>query len=124
MAAGRKTGGRRKGVPNKVSAKIMAEARATGKFPHEISLDKAREFRERELAFRRAANDPNVAPELQATYLRKADKLAIDGQVFCRDAAPYYAPRLSAVRMGGDANAPLGGNINIRLIDYKAADLK
>ena len=40
---GRKTGGRRKGVSNRVSAAIVAEARATGLLPHEMSVWLARQ---------------------------------------------------------------------------------
>jgi len=47
---GRKTGGRKKGVSNRISAAIVAEAKASGLLPHEMSLWHARQSFARELA--------------------------------------------------------------------------
>ena len=87
--------------------------------PHEISLARARIFFARELAYREAAEDPNIDPELQKLYIAKADELAQAGQVFCRDASPYYAPRLTALKAGGDVGA---GPVQIELVNFRRED--
>jgi hypothetical protein len=52
-------------------------------------------------------------------HLRRADELAQAGQVFCRDAAPYFAPRLTSVKVGGDNGA---GPLKIELVSFKRED--
>jgi hypothetical protein len=62
-------------------------------------LERARIFFAREMAYREAAETPDIDPDLQKEYIAKADELAQAGQVFCREASPYYAPRLTAVKV-------------------------
>ena len=75
---GRKTGGRKKGVSNRISATIVAEARASGLSPHDMSVWHARQAFAREMGLREAADDPNIDP------LRKKE---------LHNASPYYAPK-------------------------------
>jgi len=65
---GRKTGGRKKGLSNRISAAIVAKARPSGLLPHEISLWHARQAFAREMAPRdgriqyRISNTGEVLP--------------------------------------------------------------
>lgn len=73
MAAGKKTGGRSKGTPNKANAAKAAEIAATGETPLEYML--------------RVMRDPS------ADHPRR-DSAA-------KDAAPYVHNRLSSIEHGG-----------------------
>jgi hypothetical protein len=116
----REGAGRPPGAKNHSTRERIEAATASGEpLPHEIMLERARTFFAKEMALRQAAETPNIDPELQRLYLDRANQMAHDGQVFARDAAPYYAPRLTAVRVGGDAaSAPL----KIELVSFKASD--
>jgi len=88
MAAGKKTGGRRKGTPNKrteASRALVARATAEGISPLDVMLGAMREAWE------------------------KGDKGG--AAIFARDAAPYMHPKLSAVQHSGDNDNPVAFNI-------------
>ena len=76
MAAGRKTGGRQKGTPNRVTLEKEAEIAATGETPLEYML--------------RVMRDPSVEHD-------RRDKLA--GQ-----AAPYVHPKLAMIDANAHVN--------------------
>lgn len=78
MAAGRKTGGRQKGVPNKASAAKAAEIEASGLTPLDYLLSILRD----------AGAEQNVR---------------IDA---AKAAAPYVHPRLSTVDLGNKDDKP------------------
>lgn len=73
MAKGEKTGGRQKGTPNKATAKLVEEVRATGETPLEYKL--------------RVMRDPTVDHD-------RRDKMAIA-------AAPFIHPKLAAIEHTG-----------------------
>ena len=73
MAAGKKTGGRQKGVPNRATAAKAAEIAASGLTPLDWMLSVLR--------------DPTIDYE-------RRDKAA-------RDAAPYVHPRLASTELTG-----------------------
>jgi hypothetical protein len=88
MAAGKKTGGRQKGVPNKRTVQRMAlvdQATSQGISPLEVMLGAMREAWE--------AGDKEAAAN------------------FAKDAAPYIHPRLAAVEHSGNQDKPLSFNI-------------
>lgn len=90
MAAGKKTGGRKKGVPNKRNAKAIAQAQAGGLMPLDFLL-----------AMMRDKLDPkkmDMKEYLAAATLRfEAAKAA----------APYCHPRLANVELGNKDGKPL-----------------
>jgi hypothetical protein len=79
MARGIKTGGRKKGVPNKATAKKAAAIAATGITPLDYLLKVMRN------------------PKADAQRRDEAAKAA----------APYVHPKLSAVEMSGPGGVPL-----------------
>ncbi len=81
MAKGKKTGGRKKGTPNKATtaAKIRAEVAASGEVPLDYML--------------RVMRDKTVEPV-------RRDAMA-------KAAAPYVHPSLASVRHSGDEQNPL-----------------
>src|ERR1700730_6497385 len=81
MANGKKTGGRKKGTPNKATtaAAIRAEVAASGEIPLDYML--------------RVMRDETAEPA-------RRDAMA-------KAAAPYVHPSLASVRHGGDEHNPL-----------------
>jgi hypothetical protein len=85
MATGMKTGGRRKGTPNRRTAEMRAEMAATGEMPLDYML--------------RLMRDPNTEPA-------RRDAMA-------KAAAPYLHPQLSSItqrRVNADGS-PVGPTI-------------
>jgi len=115
---GRKTGGRRKGVSNRISAAVAAEAKASGLLSHEMSLWHARNSFARELALREAADDPNIDPLRQKELLVEARKEAEFCEVCCKHAARFYAPILH--QLSGDKDNPLiASPIIVEIVNYR-----
>jgi hypothetical protein len=79
MAAGRKTGGRAKGTPNKATAARAAEIAASGETPLDYML--------------KVMRDPTIE------YGRRDD--------MAKAAAPYVHPKLAAVEHSGDPDKPV-----------------
>lgn len=79
MAAGLKTGGRKKGVPNKANAAKAAEIAATGETPMEYMI--------------RVMRDRSVDHD-------RRDKMAIA-------AAPYVHPKLANIEHAGKDGGPV-----------------
>ena len=81
MANGKKTGGRKKGTPNKATtaAAVRAEVAASGEIPLDYML--------------RVMRDETAEPT-------RRDAMA-------KAAAPYVHPSLASVRHGGDEQNPL-----------------
>lgn len=89
MAKGAKTGGRKKGTPNKASAAIRDAALKAGITPLEYMMNLMRK------------PDPKDADALT--------KVQLDGLRFeaAKAAAPYVHPRLAAVEHTGKDGGPL-----------------
>jgi hypothetical protein len=83
MAAGIKTGGRKKGVPNKANAAKAAEIAATGETPLDYML--------------RVMRDPSADHD-------RRDKMA-------SAASPYVHPKLANVEHSGKDGGPIQVNI-------------
>lgn len=83
MAAGIKTGGRKKGVPNKANAARAAEIAAAGETPLDYQL--------------RVMRDPTVDHD-------RRDKMAIA-------AAPYVHPKLANIEHAGKDGGPINVTI-------------
>lgn len=98
MAAGIKTGGRKKGIPNKATAKREAAIAASGLTPLEYLLTVVR--------------DP-----------RASRAVRIDA---AKSAAPYVHPKLSSVAMqvAGDADNPLKHTMEATVRFIRPGDVK
>jgi hypothetical protein len=79
MAKGVKTGGRKKGTPNKATAQVAAEIAATGETPLEFMLKRMRD----------EAADPLMRFEA------------------AKAAAPYVHPKLAAIEHTGKDGGPI-----------------
>lgn len=79
MALGRKTGGRRKGTPNKATSEKSAEIAASGLTPLDFMLQVMRD-------------------ETKPDGLRAS---------MARDAAPYVHARLAAIELSGKGGGPV-----------------
>jgi hypothetical protein len=113
--------GRPKGARNKAPRERVEKAAAEGALPHELLLTWAREYRAREVAFREAASTPGIDPTLQIQYIAEADRLSLDGRMFARDAAQFYAAKLN--RLSGDKDAPLyNGPPIVHIVNFKEED--
>jgi hypothetical protein len=141
MAAGKKTGGRKKGSVNKATVakqlgheKVVAKAQATGLSPLEIMLDNARHYyrlamdAEQLLAGKTAAEiigsnaDMTAEDQIQVILAeaRKCADLRDRSQACARDAAPYLHSRLAPQEAGkrADEVVPLAD----RLKEYQRRD--
>jgi hypothetical protein len=79
MAVGQKTGGRRKGTPNKATAAKVEEIAASGLTPLDHMLTVMR--------------DKSADPQRR--------------DVMARSAAPYVHPKLASVEVGGEDGGPV-----------------
>lgn len=98
MAAGKKTGGRQKGTPNKrteVRASLVDRATAEGISPLEVMLG----------AMREAWTNGDMAGAAN----------------FAKDAAPYLHPKLSSIEHKGDPDNPLEQNSRVELVIVDSA---
>ena len=101
MAAGKKTGGRQKGVPNKrteANRAVMAQAISEGISPLDVMLGAMRDAWD------------------------SGDKAAAAN--FAKDAAPYLHPKLSSIEHKGDPDNPLETVTRIELTAPEGGDRK
>ena len=95
MATGKKTGGRRRGTPNKITAEMRAQALATGKTMLQIMTENARWMDQQVQAL--VDRLAEVSGEELAETLAKIVQLrAISHQMAAR-AAPFFHPQLADV---------------------------
>lgn len=122
MAAGRKTGGRQKGTPNKRGAiatrtrEVAEKAAAEGVTPLDVMLSNMRHFQklaesaEKALAELSAAAIAELQPDDQFKRLmaevKKTVGLRESAQGCARDAAPYMHSRLASVEHSGKEDGP------------------
>jgi hypothetical protein len=131
MAKGFKSGGRGKGVPNKLTGTRLAiatKALETGKSPLEIMLENMRHFQQVALDAEAILEGLTVEqmgggklePEEQFKLLlaqaKKAAGLRQMAQECARDAAPYVHARLSAVTMQGDPERPIEAKLTVAFV--------
>jgi hypothetical protein len=87
MAAGKKTGGRQKGVPNRASAAKAKAIAESGLTPLDFLLDLMR-------------NGDDAAQRLDAA----------------KAAAPYVHPKLAAIEHTGKDGAPIQAEVRVRFV--------
>ena len=98
MATGKKTGGRRRGTPNKITAEMRAQALATGKTMLQIMTENARWMDQQVQAL--VDRLAEVSGEELAETLAKIVQLrAISHQMAAR-AAPFFHPQLADIKHG------------------------
>jgi hypothetical protein len=94
-----KTGGRKKGTPNKATAERQAQVAATGKTPLEIMLENARWAYDKALELTALLSGPNAPQGEEASALmQEILKLRDVAQRYASAAAPYVHPRLAAIQ--------------------------
>jgi len=104
MTLGRKTGGRQRGTPNRRTIErqqAFAEARAATKADGFDSVDQMRAIAK---YFMGQAATEQRKPKVDRC---KVEGLYKDAHSVLRDLARYEHPQLSALKVGGDPNAPL-----------------
>jgi hypothetical protein len=94
MATGKKTGGRRKGTPNKATADRQAAVAASGKTPLAVMLENMRWADEEaiRLTERLAGAEPSLETEQLSSQVMRLRQLSV---VWAHLAAPYVHPRLA-----------------------------
>jgi hypothetical protein len=94
-----KTGGRKKGTPNKATAERQALVAATGKTPLEIMLENARWAYDKALKLTALLSGPNPPQGEEASALmQEILKFRDVAQRYASAAAPYVHPRLAAIQ--------------------------
>jgi hypothetical protein len=96
MATGRKTGGRRRGTPNKITAEMRAQALATGKTMLQIMTENARWMDDQvQLLLERL--EKTSGEEFSDLLTKIVQLRAISHQMAAR-AAPFFHPQLAQVK--------------------------
>jgi hypothetical protein len=94
-----KTGGRKKGTPNKATAERQAQVAATGKTPLEIMLENARWAYDKALKLTAMLSGPEAPQGEEAQVLmQEILKFRDAAQRYASAAAPYVHPRLAAIQ--------------------------
>jgi hypothetical protein len=96
MAKGKKTGGRRRGTPNRITAELRQQALATGKSMLQIMTDNAREMDAivQKLSEQLAKASGDDLIRLIEQILVYRDR----AQRYARDAAPFFHPQLADIK--------------------------
>jgi hypothetical protein len=108
-----KTGGRKKGTPNKATTERQALVAATGKTPLEIMLENARWAYDKALKLTAVLSGPNAPQGEEASaIMQEILKFRDVAQRYASTAAPYVHPRLAAIQHdyrseGGSAVRPV-----------------
>ena len=96
MATGKKTGGRRRGTPNKITAEMRAQALETGKTMLQIMTENARWMDQQVQALVDRLGEVS-GEELANTLAKIVELRAISHQMAAR-AAPFFHPQLQAIK--------------------------
>jgi len=99
-APGERRGGRQKGTPNKLSIGRVKAAIATAT-PEFDSLDQLR------LIAKHFLDQATAEGKKKKANMRSLNDCLDRAARVLRDIVPYEHPKLSAVKLGGDPNAPL-----------------
>ena len=117
MATGKKTGGRRKGTPNKATADRQAAVEASGKTPLAVMLENMRWADEEaiRLTERLAGAEPSLETEQLSSQVMRLRQLSV---VWAHLAAPYVHPRLAvtAHRHTNADGTPLAPTISLTIM--------
>ena len=94
-----KTGGRKKGTPNKATAERQAQVAATGKTPLSIMLENARLADAEAQRVTAVLFGPDAPQGEQAVALMSEMwKFRDAAQRYAKEAAPYVHPKLAAIQ--------------------------
>lgn len=122
MAVGKKTGGRKKGVANKITAArkvAIADAVAKGVDPLHVMLENMAHFQQSAIDAEKILKgltaedicgrelEPAEQFKVLLAEVKKAAGLRQMAQECARDAAPYVHAKLASMTVAGDPNKPL-----------------
>lgn len=100
MAEGVKTGGRKKGVPNKKTAELQAQVAAAGATPLDVMLENMRMFHDKARAHLKAMLDAGTEKPEGFDALAAMQRCYDMAQTAAKDAAPYIHPKLANIELG------------------------
>ena len=97
MATGSKTGGRKRGTPNKATAAKVAEIAASGLTPLDFAITTMRRYAAKAEAWEQIADDETATPSERAEAAKTALEYTQFAMDAARTAAPYVHPKLTAI---------------------------
>src|SRR5262249_28507454 len=97
MATGSKTGGRKRGTPNKATAAKAAAIAASGLTPLDFAIATMRRYAAKAEAFDQIADDETATPSERAEATRTAREYTQFAMDAAKTAAPYVHPKLTAI---------------------------
>src|SRR5258705_2588808 len=113
----RKTGGRKRGTPNKATVARQAQAASAagaGVMPLEVMLSNMRFAHEQAERLMEDLNEGSAT-----TQLSEVMKWRQIAQEAAKDAAPYVHPKLSSVEHGGNDKKPVQMRMTIQFVRAK-----
>jgi hypothetical protein len=96
MATGSKTGGRKRGTPNKATAAKAAAIAASGLTPLDFAIATMRRYAAKAEAWEQIADDA-VTPSERAEAAKTAREYTQFAMDAAKTAAPYIHPKLTAI---------------------------
>ena len=97
MATGSKTGGRKRGTPNKATAAKAAAIAASGLTPLDFAIATMRRYAAKAEAFDQIADDETATPSERAEAAKTAREYTQFAMDAAKTAAPYVHPKLTAI---------------------------
>jgi hypothetical protein len=114
MATGKKTGGRRKGTPNRATSERQAAVAASGITPLAIMMESARwaHAQATQLTEELAEAEPSLETEELFTRMMRLRHAAV---AWAHCAAPYVHPRLAAIahKLANSDGSPVRPTVNV-----------
>jgi len=97
MATGSKTGGRKRGTPNKATAAKAAAIAASGLTPLDFAIATMRRYAAKAETWEQMADDETATPSERAEAARTAREYTQFAMDAAKTAAPYVHPKLTAI---------------------------
>jgi hypothetical protein len=97
MATGSKTGGRKRGTPNKATAAKAAAIAASGLTPLDFAIATMRRYAAKAEAWEQIADDETATPSERAEAGKTAREYTQFAMDAAKTAAPFVHPKLTAI---------------------------
>jgi hypothetical protein len=97
MATGSKTGGRKRGIPNKATAAKAAAIAASGLTPLDFAIATMRRYAAKAEAWEQIADDETATLNERAEAAKTAREYTQFAMDAAKTAAPYVHPKLSTI---------------------------
>jgi hypothetical protein len=97
MATGSKTGGRKRGTPNKATAAKSAAIAASGLTPLDFAIATMRRYAAKAETWEKIANDDTATPTERAEAAKTAREYTQFAMDAAKTAAPYVHPKLTSI---------------------------